>query len=726
VILLRALRHVLELVQANRAPRVCRPASTGPVPAKQKQFKDGGTQPGQAARHVHVQPADSMKPARQPGQPLPWPSRPTAVLRGLTSALAGLATLAVAAPRDNLPSTAALQTVVVTATRHGVLQTDAPAALSVVTRRQIEARGADNLLDALRGETGVSLQGRAIGGRKVLSLRGMDSKHTLFLVDGRRVGASDGVIGHSDLQYDWVAVEDIERIEVVRGPMSVLYGSEALGGVVNVITREPGTRWRGSASAEHSSAEGGRGGDGRRLALRADGPLGGGLRLRAGVAATRIDALASPADALISELEGRDKVDAWLGLGWRGKGQRVDFEHRAGREQREAGARERSGRRRYHDTYNDMARALTSLGWGSEWTASAAVPAGSGHLRAYRATLDIENRRTAGVAINPRQQIDDRVVEGQGRVQLGAHGLTAGFEARDEAFADPGLPAGRSVSPSRAVYLQDELVLSNTFHVTWGLRHDRYRLFGREWSPRLYGVWRASAAWTVKGGYSHGFKAPNLKQIVPGSRAEGPNTFLGNPALQPERSRGLELGVGYAAGATQAQLMVFDQRVNDLIEVRLVAPGAVPGVGTYTYENLARARLRGAEASLAQPLGAGFALQVSYVYLDAHAGAGQRLDKRPRHSATVGVDWQGGPWRAGAHAETSTDQQLPGLTAATRPQTVGTVTLLGAQVTRSLPGGLELALGLNNLSNVQLAEKSALFTHVEPPRTSRLTLRSRW
>jgi len=234
--------------------------------------------------------------------------------RWLAFPLAALAAAAVQAAGSEDPA----QNVVVTATRHTMLETTAPAAVSVVTRREIEARGADNVLDALRGETGVSLQGRAIGGRKVLSLRGMDSKHTLYLVDGRRVGATDGVIGHSDFQYDWIAVEDIERIEVVRGPLSVLYGSEAMGGVVNVITREPGDQWRLGATIEGSDAEGGRGGDGRRLALRTDGPLGAGFVMRAGAAATRIDALTSPQDPRISELEGRDKDDGWLGLGWRG------------------------------------------------------------------------------------------------------------------------------------------------------------------------------------------------------------------------------------------------------------------------------------------------------------------------------------------------------------------------------------------------------------------------
>jgi outer membrane receptor for ferrienterochelin and colicins len=179
-------------------------------------------------------------------------------------------------------------------------------------------------------------------------------------------------------------------------------------------------------------------------------------------------------------------------------------------------------------------------------------------------------------------------------------------------------------------------------------------------------------------------------------------------------------------GAMQAQLMAFDQRVDDLIEVRLVTPGAVPGIGTYTYENLAKATLRGIEASAVQPLGAGFTGVVSYTYLDARNGSGVRLERRPRHSVTVRLDWQHGPWRIGGHIEHAGDQLLPAGTPNTPAQPVPDLTMLGAQASVALPGGLEAALGVRNLTNVRLAEKSPLFTQVEAPRTWRLTLRGKW
>jgi outer membrane receptor for ferrienterochelin and colicins len=620
-------------------------------------------------------------------------------------------------PAQELP----IATVVVTATRHAMLALDAPAALSVVTRRDLEARAADDLFDALRGEPGLTLQGRTIGGRKVLGLRGLDSKHTLFLIDGRRVGASDGIVGHSDFQYDWIPVEDIDRIEVVRGPLSVLYGSEAMGGVINVITRPAGDRWRTSARVDGGVATGQRGGDSQRASLRIDGPLAERLSLVAGAADSRRGALASIEDPRISELEGHRKSDVWMGLGWRpATAQRIDLDLRAGEETRVADARERSGRKRYHETVNALERSLASLGWSGDFDGDRQ----SAKLRAYQSRLDVENRRTAGVAINPPQRLTERVLEGQWRIARGSHALTTGFEARNELLADPGLPGGESLAEHRSLFLQDEWALRTTLNATLGVRHDRHSLYGNSTSPRAYLVWRGGSNWTLKGGVSTGFKAPNLKQIVPGARPEGPNSFLGNPALKPERSRGGELVLAFAEGARQAQLTLYQQRVSELIDVRLVSPGSVPGTGTYTYENISRARLRGLEASLVQPLGAGFTTQLAASKLSAEDGQGRPLERRPSYSASARLDWQQQAWRAGLRIERSGPQWLPATSGPA--QRAPALTLAGAHAARTLANGIELSVGVDNLGNLRPVEKSALYTHAEAPRTWRMAISGQW
>lgn len=645
--------------------------------------------------------------------------RPTAA--ALAAALAaGLCSphRAAAAPEAAAPQ------VVVTATRRPMLEVDAPAAMTVVTRRQIEQRGADNVLDAIRGETGVSLQGRAIGGRQVISLRGLDSRHTLFLVDGRRVASSDSVIGHSDFQYDWIAVEDIERIEIARGPLSVLYGSEAMGGVINIITREPSNTWTGGATVEGSWAEGGRGGDGWRTAFGLSGPLGGGLALRAGASQTVLDPLASLEDARISELEGREKSEGWLSLAWwLPAGHRLDADFRQSREERVADARERGGARRYHQTLNRLDRQMASLGWSAQWGGPLAL---ASQLRAYSSVIDVLNERSAGVLPNPPQRLQDEVLEGQLGGLSGLHAWTTGFEARNESLEDAGLPGGRSLARLRALYVQDEWAVLPQLRLTLGLRRDDNSLYGGETSPRAYAVWRASPVWTVKGGYGHGFKAPNLKQIVPGARREGPNLFIGNPDLQPETSNSVELGVGWQQGGSEGQLMVFDQQIDDLIEVVLLRAGPVPGTGTYSYRNVAEARMRGVEAGLSQALGAAFVLGLSANYLDARDGEGQRLDKRPRVTATLRLDWQRSDWRAGARAEYAAGQLLPAVTVGAPSVKAPSTTLLNAYLIRALPGGLELALTVDNLSDLRLADESPLFAQAEAPRTWRLALRGRW
>lgn len=639
-----------------------------------------------------------------------------------SKALCALAAALLAAPAQ--AETGPSQTIVITATRHAMALADAPASMSVVTGPQIAERGADNVFEAVRGETGLSLQGRTIGGRTALSLRGMEFRHTLFLVDGKRIGGTDGVVGHSDFQYDWVAAQDIERIEVVRGPMSVLYGSEALGGVVNIITRRPGADWAFSALAEGRWGAGDLGGDGHRAAVRAGGPMGDSVKLAVSVANSRRQALALKEDPRLTELEGRHKRDAALQWWWTpAPGHEVELEHRIGEEDRSANMRERSGARRIFESLTAIDRSHGSLAWRADW--GGAWQARS-LLRAYESRVDVSNARNNGVAALRPNNFADRVVEAQASASpLAGRLFTGGVEAREEKLFNSGLPGGASQARHHAAYAQGEFDLSPTLGLTAGLRYDRHQRFGHEWSPRLYAVWRAAPAWVLKGGVGHGFKAPSLKQISPDYREdEGPNTYFGNAALRPEASDAAEVGVAWDSAELGVQVMAFASRVEDLIVPRLLRQ--VGTRGEYLFENIDSARFKGLETSLAWRLPAGFSVNASYTYLDAEDGSGKRLEKRPRHSIGLRLGWSEGPWRAGIDAQHSRDQVLASTTPGQPLQPAPDLTRMGAHVARDLGYGLTLSAGVDNLTNLRLAEESPLFTGAELPRTWRVALRGRW
>ena len=199
---------------------------------------------------------------------------------------------------------ARLPAVTVTATGHEEDAVTAPASVTVIDREHIQNRASDDLLDAVQDTPGLSLAPRQAGGRKTFSLRGMNDAHTLMLVDGRRISATDDVVGHSDYQYGWVPMSAVERVEVIRGPLSALYGSEALSGVVNVITRWPTDKWEGAItlSAQRASDHQ-RGGTGSKASIYAAGPLGENLALRLDGEKGHVGSIATP-DRTLSEIEG--------------------------------------------------------------------------------------------------------------------------------------------------------------------------------------------------------------------------------------------------------------------------------------------------------------------------------------------------------------------------------------------------------------------------------------
>jgi outer membrane receptor for ferrienterochelin and colicins len=166
------------------------------------------------------------------------------VLYGCVAALP-LAAQEQQAPRDSLWKVE-LPQVVVTATKGAKALADVPVPTQVVTARDAAAQGAFRLSDLLAEQTGLTLVYDHGAG---LQVQGFDSDYTLILIDGEPViGRTAGT-----LDLERLTVADVERVEVVRGPSSSLYGSEALAGVVNIITRKPAEVFKGHAAARYQT-----------------------------------------------------------------------------------------------------------------------------------------------------------------------------------------------------------------------------------------------------------------------------------------------------------------------------------------------------------------------------------------------------------------------------------------------------------------------------------------
>lgn len=614
----------------------------------------------------------------------------------------------------------ALDEITVTATRNEIKVKQAPGSVTILTRQDITQKGGENVLEILRDTPGISLQGVGSGGRKTLSLRGMDSKHTLLLVDGKRIPASNDVIGpNTDYQYDWVPLEQVERIEVVRGPMSVLYGSDALGGVVNIITRKPQQGWAGDARLTSRLADGDAGGDGHDVELNLSGGVRDNLQLSLGGQQARRSAVASQLLPNTSAIEGREKQQLALGIDWEpSTGQHLKLEHTAGQEERWYDTVTRTNAP-YQSRY-DIDRQQTALGWKGQ------VGKAKTTLRAYQSRVDITNTASNGVAATDPQTLDEQVVEGSAGFAVGdKQFITTGLEQRKEELTHPKLAGGKADASTTSAFVQDEIELSARTHLTLGVRQDEHDAFGSETSPRAAIVWDANDSLTLKASYGHGFRAPTLKQASAGYAFQSGRILIkSNPDIQPETNDALELGANYTRGKLNLNAAVFDNKVKNLIDTRLNRTLA-GGVQEWVYDNIDEADLRGLEVSADTQLRDDLKLTSSYQYLDARDADGQRLERRPRHTVSAGVEWDKHGWKTSLRAEHLADQTIASPTTGVAAA-VPDYTLWNVGVRKPVNKRLEVAAGVENLTDVRLEEASAAFRHEEYPRTLRLELRGKF
>lgn len=614
--------------------------------------------------------------------------------------------------REERREAAAGSEIVVTATRTPQLLIDAPASMSVVTGQQLRRRPVQDLAEALENEPGVTINGVGMT-RRGISIRGMSNEHLLTLVDGRRINDAAADMAHVDFDLGWVPSIAIDRIEVVRGPLSALYGSEALAGVVNVITRRP-QKLEVNLLAMVGLRDGS-GGDSAQLA----GLVGGSVSDTLGVVAwgeyRKRQATPSPIDPRQSELEARDARSGSV-IGWwtPAKGQRIEIGQAAIDDDRARDTVTTAAPITYYRYQDHVTRSQTHGSYTGDWEW------GEVQVRAYRSLLRRVNERDRNqTPTQPTRAIDDVA---DGRLTLNApagNRLTLGGEHRNERLWDSTVNAqGRSSVNHDAVFAQDEWRIGAIGSLTVGSRFDHHPAYGWQTSPRAYLVLTPTPWLVLRGGVGEAFKAPSLKQLSPGYTtvaAGGRFVIYGNAALRPETSTAYEGGATVKGDRWHAGVTLFQSDLGNLVQTACYQSCGIRGRERRTYVNVARARIRGVELNGNWAPSDRLSLSASYTYVDPRdLTANQELAERPNHSAKLVATWE--PAAGSVFNLRGRYNGAQTLYQSNLPVRLPGYMLWSGDVSHALSPRLTLKAGIDNIFGKRLAEDSALYSYAEPGR----------
>ncbi|WP_394060566.1 ligand-gated channel protein [Alcaligenes sp. WGS1538] len=550
-----------------------------------------------------------------------------------------------------------LDNIVVTASGFEQAVEDAPASISVIPRAELEKKAYRDVTDALKDVPGVVITGGASSSD--ISIRGMSSAYTLILVDGKRQNSRE-TRPNSDnagIEQGWLPpMQAIERIEVIRGPMSSLYGSEAMGGVINIITRKVNKEWTGSLRTEGTFQEDSKSGNIYQGNFYLAGPIKEdllGLQIYGQESRRNEDEI----------LNGFNKQNTSSGTVKLTLTPNADHDLTA--------EFSRTLQERTSTPGKSMAAESCSRG--------KCTPNELSQSKYDRNVYSLTHNGRWGKAVSStyvqREEIDNpgrnmflknTEFNTQWSMPLGNHMLTSGFQFLREELRDMGnqyKPDVNNLSRDQwSVFAEDEWSMTDNFALTGGLRMTHDENYGDHWTPRLYGVWHATEQLSIKGGVSSGFKAPALRSAVAdwgqitGGGGGVPAVIVGNPNLKPEKSLSQELGLIWDnRNGLVNSLTFFNTDFKDKISEtrRCTDPDGLPNChvfpGDQGYKfisdrvNVDKAVMRGVEASTTWSITDDLRLAANYTYTYSKQKsgefAGRPLNKMPKHMFNATLDW---------------------------------------------------------------------------------------
>jgi vitamin B12 transporter len=537
------------------------------------------------------------------------------------------------------PSPEVLEEVVVTATKTPVPVSQLTSAVEVIKGEELEQKKIKTVIDSLRLAQGVfAFSNGGPGTLANVRMRGAQSKHTLVLIDGVIVNSpTDGAFNFANLTTD-----NIERIEILRGAQSMLYGSDAVGGVINVITKRGAGRPMASAFVEYGSFATLR--EGAQVTGET-GPADFAFSL------SRWDTSNFSAVSYRRGAAERDGFHNWQGSGKIGVALPKD------------GRLELTLRWWNSDVHNDSAFGTTRFDvFGSRSTTRTLILSGA-YEQAITAwwnqklTLaqnderqifhpgtvrrDLETGAVSLITSSPSDLgILNRRLEWQHNFQIGKPLLlTAGYQFREEQGDTTNFGAAQPnrLISSHAGFAQVQVNIQDRLLFTGGIRQDSYNVFGDATTYRVTGGYLAQSTGTkVRGGYSTGFRAPTLNDLF----------FAGsnNPNLNPEKSQSLDFGVDQSFLGDRLTLSAgyFWNRFRNLI-IFQSSPLCPPSSPFGCPLNVAVAKSQGWELGFRARFTKGLEAHGQYTMTltrDLSAGlppSGRRLPRWPMDQASVGV-----------------------------------------------------------------------------------------
>ena len=521
--------------------------------------------------------------------------------------------------------------VVVTGTRTPRLLKDAPVITRVITSEDIKAVGAVTVQDLLEIELPGLEFVREMDNQMAINMQGMSGKYVLFLIDGERMAGET----LNNVDYGRLNVANIERVEIVKGAASALYGSNAIGGVVNIITKDASEPWQVNVNGRYGAHN--------------EQVYGATVGLKQGKFNSLTDFTRKKIDSYTltdAPVEGIDELITTSIFGNKDYAVNEKLTYRPTEQLRITA----KGGYYHHERDFSVKTKNRSKDYNAGLNVNHAFSTAQNLEVAY--VFD-RYEKSDYYTVSKVEEPDYRNTQHTARLQYNysfreGNTLTAGAEFFNETLmtyqfkqSGDGSADGEHSTNTSVVFLQHDWNVATRLNLLYGARMDYHSTFGAHVSPKASLMYRYSP-FTFRLSYSGGFRSPSLKELYTDWYHSGGDGFqlVGNENLEPETSHNFSASGEYTRGRVNLSLVGYCNNIHDKIGTlyKNKQPGQLQD--SSFYRNIGKAVVSGVDANLLVRCPYGFGVRLSYSYVhDKQKSDGVNISQTRPHSATFRLDY---------------------------------------------------------------------------------------